>query len=355
MRPLNVLIAVTACFAYAAPARAQAPRPGGAREAVERALPSIEAALHGFNASKPTSKTFPTCVSCHHEAMGLATLALVRRRGFEVDQDLERDDVRAVREFFDTLSGFLAEAEAAGPDVIHKDGPVGDIASGAGYLLWALIDQGQPGTPAIEAAVRALLKTQQVDGRWSFKMPRVPLQSSDFTTTAMALRVLLRYAPEGRAEEVARSVREARAWLHANRPVTADDLTFQLLGLRWAGESEAEVFRLCGPLLAAQRDDGGWAQLPAPHSPTDAYATGMALFALNQAAGIDVAHPAYRRGVAFLIGTQAEDGTWHVKKRARAVQRYFDADFPYGVDQYISLPGTCWATMALALAATSNR
>lgn len=355
MKTLKVLVAVSACIVCNAPVRAQVQRPANAREAVERALPAIEVALQGFNVGKPTSKPFPNCVSCHHEAMGLTTLAFVRRHGFEVDEELERDDVRAVREFFDTLSGFLSEAETAGPKVTQREGPIGDIVPGAGYLLGALIDEGQPSTPAIDAAVRTILNTQQPDGRWSFKMARAPLQSSEFTTTAMALRALQHYAPKNRPDEVARSLEKARAWLRGNQPVTADDLAFQLLGLRWAGESENEVFRLCGPMLADQRDDGGWAQLPEANSPTDAYATGVALFALNQAAGVDDAHPAYRRGVAFLLATQADDGTWHVKKRAPKVQRYFNAGFPYGEDQYISLPGTCWATMALAIASHADQ
>jgi len=65
---------------------------------------------------------------------------------------------------------------------------------------------------------------------------------------------------------------------------------------------------------------------------------------------VAVADPAYRRGVAFLLGTQAEDGTWFVRKWAHGYNTYFDAGFPYGKSQYISLAGTCWAAMALSLA-----
>jgi hypothetical protein len=57
------------------------------------------------------------------------------------------------------------------------------------------------------------------------------------------------------------------------------------------------------------------------------------------------------RGVHYLLQTQQEDGSWYVKTRALAFQPYFEADFPYGFDQWISAAGTSWATMALALAA----
>jgi hypothetical protein len=83
---------------------------------------------------------------------------------------------------------------------------------------------------------------------------------------------------------------------------------------------------------------------------SNAYSTGRALVAL-QTAGLPVSDPAYRRGVQFLRNTQMEDGSWYVKTRALALQPYFDAGFPHGVDQFISSAGTSWATMALTLAA----
>jgi squalene cyclase len=101
-------------------------------------------------------------------------------------------------------------------------------------------------------------------------------------------------------------------------------------------------------LLEVQRADGGWSDIPSMES--TAYATGKALVAL-QLAGLPVTEAVYKRGVQFLLNTQQEDGSWHVKSRALAFQPYFDAGFPYGFDQWISAAGTSWATMALVLAA----
>ena len=102
-------------------------------------------------------------------------------------------------------------------------------------------------------------------------------------------------------------------------------------------------------LIADQRPDGGWAQLPTLES--DAYATGQALVALHDAGGVPTTDPAYQRGVAFLLRTQHADGTWHVASRALAIQPLFDIGFPHGGDSWISAAGTNWATTALALAA----
>jgi hypothetical protein len=57
----------------------------------------------------------------------------------------------------------------------------------------------------------------------------------------------------------------------------------------------------------------------------------------------------YRGGVQFLLKTQFDDGSWHIKSRARGTQPYFETGFPHGTDQFISAAGTAWATAALVL------
>jgi hypothetical protein len=106
--------------------------------------------------------------------------------------------------------------------------------------------------------------------------------------------------------------------------------------------------RFVKALLAQQRADGGWSQLPTLSS--DAYATGQALVVLAKTGVIQVNHPAYRRGVQYLMKTQFADGSWYVRTRAIPIQPHFDAGFPYGKDQFISAAATNWAVMALSFA-----
>src|SRR5262249_37442238 len=101
-------------------------------------------------------------------------------------------------------------------------------------------------------------------------------------------------------------------------------------------------------LSRSQHDDGGWAQTDEMVS--DAYATGTALFALHRAGGLSVDDPAYRRGVAFLVRSQLDDGSRLVLLRSRPVQTYFESGTPHGKDQFISMAATSWATAALCLA-----
>jgi hypothetical protein len=79
---------------------------------------------------------------------------------------------------------------------------------------------------------------------------------------------------------------------------------------------------------------------------SDAYATGQALYALNES-GMPVSDPVYQRGVKYLLRTQDRDGTWFVNKRAIPANNYLDAGFPHGESQCASFNGTCWAMMAL--------
>jgi hypothetical protein len=104
-------------------------------------------------------------------------------------------------------------------------------------------------------------------------------------------------------------------------------------------------------LLAAQKPDGGWSDLPTMQS--TAYATGKSLVALHLA-GLSASSPAYQRGVKWLLSTQQEDGSWYVQTRTLGFQPWFDAGFPHGHDQWISAAGTNWAAMALTYALSES-
>ena len=86
-----------------------------------------------------------------------------------------------------------------------------------------------------------------------------------------------------------------------------------------ANEGSKRAKQSAQALMAMQRPDGGWSQLPETES--DAYATGQVLFALATAGQVASTDPVYRKGVDYLLRTQAADGTWHVKSRAIGCSR----------------------------------
>ena len=100
-------------------------------------------------------------------------------------------------------------------------------------------------------------------------------------------------------------------------------------------------------LLKRQNADGGWSQIPT--LPSDAYATGQALYALRESGVLKPSSPAYKKGAQFLIDTQYPDGSWFVRSRANPFQPYFETGFPFGDHQWISAAASNWAALALAV------
>ena len=120
----------------------------------------------------------------------------------------------------------------------------------------------------------------------------------------------------------------------------------RLMGLVWSKAEPNDIAQAMADVLAQQRPDGGWAQLAGLES--DAYSTGQAMMALNEAGMLPAAR-AYQHGMTYLLRTQMADGSWLVRTRSNPLQPLKDSGFPHGRDQWISAAGTSWAAMALAM------
>jgi squalene cyclase len=220
-------------------------------------------------------------------------------------------------------------------------------------IAWELFDAGmnhEPRTQVTDAIVRYLMASQTAEGAWRIpESRRPPMNAGSFQTAALAIYAMKNFAPEAETASCEKAIARSVAWLNKATPVTNQDHAFRLLGLAWGGAAAAAIREEVKSLATLQRADGGWSQLPAMTS--DAYATGEALYALSSAGGLATTDPVFRKGVDFLLSTQAGDGSWHVKTRSIWLQPYLESGFPYGRDQFISTAGTAWATLALALAA----
>src|SRR3954469_10245686 len=108
MRSLTIILAGLACVLAAAPLPAQEIDAGRVRAPVERALTPIQSSMKTFDAKKalPPAEVLPAlpeayrkagCISCHHEGLGLSTLAFLRTRGFAIDEGLARREAEVVR------------------------------------------------------------------------------------------------------------------------------------------------------------------------------------------------------------------------------------------------------------------
>jgi hypothetical protein len=296
------------------------------------------AAQKGLALLEKTSPTFIKkggCNSCHNQMLPAAAQAFARRHGITTG---------------DPVAQLPSELSEATTERIIEYSTIN--ANSLGYELFAYAAAGRPIDARIEAQVYSLKSVQEPEGYWRTAGNRPPLTFDDFTTTAYAIYALNAYAPEAqRADNEARIAR-ARSWLLEAKPKTTHERAFQLLGLAWAKAGRDSLDKAAREIEAAQRKDGGWNQLPA--MPSDAYATGMSLFALYES-GVPVTRPSYQTGLRYLLDTQAPDGTWHVRTRALPVQPYFESGYPYAHDQWISAAGAAYATIAIAAAVEPQR
>lgn len=270
------------------------------------------------------------------------TLTHARSVGIEVDEKIAAQQAAA--------SGAFAETWR--PSMERLTGMPGG-ADAVSYILMGLGESRYPANPATDAMASFLLAAQTLEGRWRIQARRPPMEASDVTVTATSIRALQLYAPASARERVAVAIQSAVLWLRQARPGSTEDRVFQLLAFGWVNEPKELIDSAVDRLLAEQRPDGGWSQLPTIAS--DAYATGSALAALQHAGGLTASHPAVRRGVQFLVETQKPDGSWQVRTRSVPVQPYIESGFPHGNDQWISIAASNWAVQAIVLALRPNR
>jgi hypothetical protein len=305
-----------------------------ARAAVEAALVPLRKGAAGHAEQK-------TCFACHNQAPPMLAFATAKARGFGVPADLFESQA-------DHISGFLETNRER-----FKDGRgTGGGAATASYALFTLELAGHEADEATAAVAEYLLKNQADRDHWRTGSNRPPTESSDFTTTYLALRALRVWAPAAKLEpaKVAKRVESARLWLVKTPAKDTEDRVFRLLALKEAGAGAKEVSAAAWELAREQRPDGGWSQLDGGTNASDPYATGSALVALHEAGGLKADAPAYRAGVAYLLKTQRSDGTWFVKSRSKPFQPYYESGFPYEKDQFISAAASGWATTAIAFA-----
>jgi ankyrin repeat protein len=300
------------------------------RAALERSIPLLQKADAIFLQKGG-------CVSCHHNTFTSMTVSLARKNGFKVDEQMARDQQRKIGAYIETWR------ERA----LQGVGIPGETSS-ISYILLGLTAEHYPPDAATDALARFLESQQWPNGGWRAFGHRPPMSPGDIQVTAASLRSLQVYGLKAQRAKYDKAVSRATKWLMKAQPQNTDERVFQLFGLAWAGvKPDHEIIkRGARELLAEQRADGGWAQLPTLTS--DAYATGQALVALRQAGALPVTNPTYKRGIEFLLRTQLEDGSWYIRSRSVPLQPYFEGGFPHGNEQWISAAGTNWAVMALA-------
>ncbi|MCP4190234.1 MAG: hypothetical protein GY768_06370 [Planctomycetaceae bacterium] len=302
------------------------------RQASRKSLALLQSSSEGFLDARKN------CISCHHQNLPSVALGWATDRGIQLN--LKSID-RMVDRQIEKWKQFSERA-------YQMDRPVPVAPRFLGYGLWGLSSLGYRADSVTDAAVWYLAALQHPDGHWSAGMLRPPLGGADVVATTISMRSLQLYPPRGKMSETRSRIKRASQWLAASEPRYHQEIIFRMLGLAWSGVPARRLSASVDRLLQQQRDDGGWSQLS--DLPSDAWATGQSLVALHVAGGLDTEHPAYQRGLEYLLRTQFDDGSWLVRARTWPFQSYFESGFPFEADQWISAPATAWAAMAMTLA-----
>jgi hypothetical protein len=130
-----------------------------------------------------------------------------------------------------------------------------------GYVTMALAASRYPLDNLTASLNHVVLSSQMPDGSWFVGgASRPPMEDSDVSTVAMAVRALTLYPLAGRAKQLDDALHRARRWLLATPTNSAEERNMRLMGLVWTSASRRDVESARQQVLQRQKSDGGWSQ-----------------------------------------------------------------------------------------------
>jgi outer membrane protein assembly factor BamB len=271
----------------------------------DQALRTMERGLAFLTKDALAWKNKHNCVSCHHAGLVIWSMHEAKQRGHVVDEPVLAELTKWVAESGDGKTGVprpkglpqALNAKAVWLALGLGAAPKPDAVTQKGLkLLWQTVKSDQTG-----------------NGSWvSWPDTRPPIfGNSDDSMTALATLALL---PAAETDDEAKVVREKGVKWLAETKSDGDPQSIAMRLVLWKrlGRPAQECEPLVRRIEERQNSDGGWSQ--ADKMPSDAWATGQALYALAHA-GLKPDEPVISRAHAFLIKTQLDDGSWQMTSR----------------------------------------
>jgi len=279
-----------------------------------------------------------TCATCHHGTFTVLALAEAKRLGVSVEADKLTDVVKWTKERLSNID----EPRDTRPGWNMVNTPAVYLA----VMAQAVPKQSEVSADELTQIAGHLVRHQEADGSWAWSLAPAknrppPVFESDEVVTLLAHLALAPHVPaDAKEKSDARDSRDkAAAWLAKAKPTeTTQSLAARLFRDVRAGVPTKELQLTIDRLLARQNKDGGWA--PDKDLPSDAFATGQALYFLSQA-GVKSDREEVQRGVSFLVTSQKDDGSWPMKSRSHPGATPMTNPVP------ITYFGSAWATMGL--------
>jgi squalene cyclase len=319
---------------------------------------AVQSAINYLQDRGETWKDSRQCVSCHHVSWMTWSMHEAKKHGVEIDEELLKTATDWLFADGDPAKTFQRNS----PEEEEYSNP---LPMATPFVL--LAESNDPDEPARRQFVVRLMKgivdAQESDGSWKPLFGRKPIIGGSRESLALWLTNITRWPnqPEELQSLVAESRSKAVTWLGSHK----EDQETHVIALRlWmladSGAAKEDIAAVIETLVKRQREDGGWSQIESRAS--DAYATGNVLYAF-QIAGVDPHSEPMRRGVDFLLKTQAKDGSWLMISRENppilihAVSAATRKPVLVGQEpntstgrniEPISFVATAWATVALS-------
>ena len=245
------------------------------------------------------------CVSCHHAALVAWSMIEARQRQRTIDEPVLKELIKWIAESGDGQTSVPRPANV--PRALNTKAVYFALALSADPVPDSLTQTG------LNRLLTTVKEDQLDDGSWAaWPETRPPFfGDSNESMTALATLATLTAASTDASIGVVRD--KGIGWLAKTK--TDDDPQSNALRLvLWhrMGQSTDECEPLVRRIKQRQNEDGGWSQ--SAEMPSDAWATGQALYALAES-GITANEPLIVRAHAFLVKTQREDGAWPMTSR----------------------------------------
>ena len=261
------------------------------------------------------------CYSCHNNGDATRALLAAAAQGHDIGMALD-----------DTLTWLAAPErwEQNGSPGGSSDLPLARVQFAS--ALSAAAGASRAPATARDRAADLMATHQHADGSFTLN-PSQTLGGATFYGRALAT-AMARRALASASSAAARAARDgADAWLRSTALVNVLDASSVLLGLGDAADAAAlaQRQRTLALLQQGQAADGGWG--PFVTSQPEVFDTALVVQALSQAREMP---EAARRGRAYLLERQQDDGSWVETTR------------PSGGESYAQrISTTAWALLAL--------